>query len=180
MANGVMDDATQIFCAEIAKGRTQVEAYRAAHPKSKANRNTMDRQAATLLRKAVVKARIVELTEKGTAKAVEAVSISKQRVLAELMDTAIRAKQPVPVNNQKGEPTGNSEVAWAASTAAFIAVGKELGMFKEASQESDPLDGLTHEEVKAVKEMLEGFVSTRDDPRPVGKPAPKRKGRSTH
>lgn len=157
MALGKLTEAQLIFCTEIAKGKSQPEAYKAAYPKSRTSRALMDREAAKMLKKAAIRVRVEQLRAEGTAQAIKEVAVSRLDVLRELWDTAIRAKQPVPVNNQKGEFTGNYEVSWAAATAAAIAVGRDLGMFKETAQEADPLDGLTHAEVKQVKAILDDF-----------------------
>jgi len=180
MAAGVLTEAQEILCVEIAKGRTQYDAYRAAFPKTRANRNTIDREVAKLLKRSQIRTRIIELQAKGTEKAAAAVSVSKQDIMRELWENARIGKAAVPVLDREGAEIGVYNTNLSASNAALIALGKEIGMFKEAAQEADPLDGLTHEQVKQVKAILSDLVVGDDSGNAIAVPRGRRKKRATH
>jgi len=63
------------------------------------------------------------------AKAMEATQIDKERVMKELMDNAMIAKQAVSVLDKDGNETGVYNANISASNQALIALGKEIGMF---------------------------------------------------
>lgn len=180
MAAGMLTEAIEVLCVEIAKGRTQYEAYKTAYPKSRASRATIEREVRTITKRAKVKLRIAELQAKGTEKAAEAVSISKQTIMRELWENSQIGKAAVPVLDREGSETGQYNTNLSASNAALIALGKEIGMFKEAAQEADPLDGLTHEQVKQVKAILCDLVVGDDGGNAVAVPRGRRKKRATH
>jgi len=62
-------------------------------------------------------------------RAMETTQIDKERVMRELMDNAMIAKQAVPVLDKNGNETGVYNVNISASNQALIALGKEIGMF---------------------------------------------------
>ena len=63
------------------------------------------------------------------AKAMKEIQINKERIMRELMDNAMIAKQAVPVLDKDGNETGVYKVNISASNQALIALGKEIGMF---------------------------------------------------
>lgn len=182
MARDVITAPTQLFVELIAKGKTQYEAYREAYPQTKASRATIDREAASILRRPKVKQLLAELKEKVTEKMAERIAIDRQVIVDELWDNAQKAKAAVQVLDRKGNPTGEYIANFAASNAALVAIGKELGMFREAPQPDDPLKDLSYEQVKALRDALDAYdaaeaaAAAESSRKPVGR----RKGTTTH
>lgn len=83
-------------------------------------------------------------------RAMEAAQIDKERVMRELMDNAMVAKQAVPVLDKNGNETGIYNVNIPASNQALIALGKEIGMFhnKPAEAPRSKYANMSDEELK--------------------------------
>lgn len=185
----------RLYATERVKGATMVAAFRKAWPHLKSNDDTVNRrckrmeqepQMARLLHKlrqdatAATAQALVEQVEKPIAEAAQAIAMSKQLITAELWDNAQKAKAAVAVLDKKGVPTGEYIANFAASNAALIAIGKDLGMFRETPEKADPLADLTHEQVKELRDALDAFDAA-EAAAGVARPArPKRKGRTTH
>jgi hypothetical protein len=177
-----MKPAHVVYATERAKGTKQADAYRKAFPKARGNDMTLVKESKRLEQRADVRLMIREITEKANAKAaeeaVETVSLSKELVLQELWENSQIGKAAVPVLDRKGEPTGEYTANLNASNAALIAIGKELGMFKDGAPKEDPLDSLTDEQVRALKAALDEIDAS--ESAGTARPSAKRKSRTTH
>jgi hypothetical protein len=106
----------------VAAGRSAADAYSAAGYAIKTAYTCGPR----LLKTPAVAARVTELKEAVTHAAIANAGVSREFVLMELRDNALRAKQ-----NQQ----------WAASTRALELLGKELGMFVSHVEQELQWDG---------------------------------------
>jgi phage terminase small subunit len=70
-----------------------------------------------------------QIRTKAVVVAEQKVGITKERVLEELWDNAMKAKAAVPVRDREGNETGEFVATWSASNQALQLVGKEMGMF---------------------------------------------------
>ena len=168
-----MTQAHHRYALERAKGNPQLKAFRNAWPNLTSNDQTAERrckrmekepQMARLLHKlrqdatAVTAQALVEQVEAPIAAAAKEIALSKQVITQELWDIAQIGKGIVPVLDKKGQPTG-AFVAMNlnAANTALIAIGKDLGMFRENVEKDDPLADLTHEQVKELRNALDAF-----------------------
>lgn len=105
-----------------------------------------------LLKNAEIADRIAQLRkaveEPARERAIEKAAVSKAWVLSELMENVSMAKQAVPVLNKKGEPTGEYQQNLSAANRALELLGKELGMFKDQLEVTDPRQRMTDDELR--------------------------------
>lgn len=149
------------YAQELAKGKSQADAYLAAGYNG--DRTTACRLAA----KANIKNRVAELLEtreqihaQATTRAVEKVGLTKEWVIARLVENAQRALKAVPVTTSEGEEKGEYQYNGNVANRALELLGKELGMFidrKEIGQPGDfarmsdeELDGALAEQARAL------------------------------
>ena len=64
-----------------------------------------------------------------TAKAIERVSLTKEWILARLVENAERAMQAVPVLDREGNETGEYTYQGNVANRSLVLLGKEIGMF---------------------------------------------------
>lgn len=159
------------FAQEVAKGISGAEAYRSAG--YSANANAAAVAATRLLKDPNVRARVNELLAErekthaqASAKAVERVALTKEWVLAKLIENAERALQSRPVRLPSGdEVPGEYKYEGSVANRALELLGKELGMFIDRKEQGAPgefasLD--TAEDIKrAIAERL-GLVGSGD------------------
>lgn len=175
-----MEEFARLF---VATGNASA-AYRQAYG-SRGNARTCACQANKLLKRADVRTKVAELRAAVDDKATDAVAhavveaaITKSDVLRELWDNAMKSKQALPVLDKEGRPVGKFTLDIAASNGALIAIGKMLGMFRDAPPTPyDPLDGFSHEDLKAYKALLEESLKADDEASVAGAPAARRKMR---
>lgn len=149
--------AQRLFAIERAKGKSLVQAYRIAYPRARGTDQTVQVDAWRVEQRSSVVLLIMKIQEEATAKAVNSVAITKEQIIAELWQNSQIAKAAVPVLDAKGKPTGVYNANITASNNALIAIGKDLGMFRENPEKPDPLADLTHEQVKELKDALDAF-----------------------
>jgi phage terminase small subunit len=124
----------ELFAQEVARGTPGTRAYLAAG--YKANAHSARVNASKLLATTSIRERVDEILcerssthERGVAKAIERVALSKEWVLARLIENAERALQRVPVLDSRGQPTGEYRYDGAVANRALELLGKEQGMF---------------------------------------------------
>lgn len=118
------------FAQELAKGKSQAEAYVTAGFKpNRHNAATLARQQHILDRVEFLLAEREEIHAQSTAKAVERVSLTKEWVLTKLVENAERALQAKQATNSEGEPVGDFKYEGSVANRALELLGKELGMF---------------------------------------------------
>jgi len=111
-----------------------------------------------LLRNADVCSRIAELRaakEQAHAQAVskvfEKAALTKEWVIAQLMDNVAIAKAAEPVLDAEGNPTGEYKANIAAANGALKLLGLELGMFVERREvRTGPLSAATDDELDQI------------------------------
>lgn len=94
--------------------------------------------AYALMKREDVKARIAEIREVAVQMALDKVVITKEWVLAELVDNVLIAKTAVPVRDKKGKETGVYQIDLGAANRGLELIGKELGMFVEKREVTLP------------------------------------------
>lgn len=155
------------YCVERAKGETQEAAYRAAYPKSKGKPETLRKEAKKLDRQLKVRQRIAALMDVANEAAIKELTVGKIDVMRELWDNAMKAKAAMPVMDREGNETGEWTAMFQASNKALELVGKEIGMFREQPEtERDPLEDLTHDQIKALVKLANELVKVQPDERP--------------
>ena len=162
----------EIFAQELAKGKTADQAYvDAGYRQNSGN-------AVTLKGKQSISNRVRELLEardrmhaQSTAKAVERASLTKEWIIAGLMENAERALQAVQAKNANGDPVGDFKYEGSVANRAFELLGKELGMFIDRKETGAPGEfaELDSEGIRrAIAERL-GMVGSGDEaPRMAG------------
>jgi phage terminase small subunit len=123
------------FAQELAKGTSASEAYVLAG--YRANRGN----AATLKQDQNILARVTELLEEreeihsqATAEAVERAGLTKEWVIARLMENVQRASQAQPVM-AGGVQTGEYRYEGSVVNRGLELLGKELGMFVDRTED---------------------------------------------
>lgn len=122
----------ELFAQGLADGKTAEEAHRLAGYKA-------SRSGASQLKQNLnISNRVPELLAErerihgqSTAKAIERVSLTKEWILAKLIDNAERALQAQQVTDAEGKPTGEYRYQGAVANRALELLGKHLGMFVE-------------------------------------------------
>lgn len=144
------------FASGLADGLSQEKAYVAAGFSANGARGA----ASTLLKQNlyILKRRDEILHEREkiqavtTAQAMETLKLSKEDVMSELLDNAMKAKAAKPVLDKKGNPTGFFVANWAASNQALIALGKEIGMFGD--KKDAPSTELEHKTIEELEQIV--------------------------
>lgn len=131
------------FAQELAKGKSQVEAYETAGFKNgQKNAHRLGSDEGILRRVAEIQSERAEMDREATKQATEALAIDKQWVMARLIDNAT---------------TAASLEDFGPSNKALELLGKELGMFidrKSIDVKNDPRV-LTDAELLAIAAALE-------------------------
>lgn len=108
-----------------------------------------------LLKDSKINVRITELRVMVGAKVTEKLGIDKAWVMNQLVEVVQMGKAVEPVRDAKGNPTGEYKQNLAAANKALELIGKEFAMFVDRKEiRTGPLDGLDHEELKALNEAL--------------------------
>lgn len=132
------------FSQEIASGKGPSEAYGIAGFASKSAKGTSV-NASRLLAQTSVQNRVNELLEErelvhsqATAKAIEKVSLTKEWILAKLVENAERAMQAKAVLDEEGGSIGEYQYQGSVANRALELLGKELGMFVDRKEIGKP------------------------------------------
>jgi hypothetical protein len=170
----------QAYCLARAAGMTQLAAYRASRPHSKATDSTACTEARRIERRPRVRQRIAELKVPVRAEVVERIQSTvaseataavtglaerirgtKEWVIDELVENVKMAKAAVPVLDRQGRPTGEYRVNIAAANRALHLLGLELGMFRggDSNNENDPLAGMSPEQLRKLKVLVDAFIA---------------------
>ena len=163
LKKSVRDNLTpkdEVYCRLRVEGMAVAESYkRAFKPKSK-NSNTIRSAASRIEHKPAVIRRIASLEARIGDKVAERVAtdiaLTRNAIINELWDNAMRAKAAVPVFDREGKPTGEYQTNLSASNRAFELLGKEIGMFKEGGNERDPLEALSYEQAQRLIDLITG------------------------
>ncbi|MEO6825215.1 MAG: hypothetical protein ABI167_10955, partial [Nitrosospira sp.] len=77
---------------------------------------------------------------------------SKEDVMRELWDNAMKAKAAIPVLDRHGKETGLFNANFAASNQALQLLGKELGMFAEKKEA--PPEELANKSIEELHQIV--------------------------
>jgi phage terminase small subunit len=130
------------FAQELAKGKSQSEAYELAGWKGgQKNAHRLGKDEGILRRVAELLAERDETARKATEKAVERLAIDRGWVIGKLVENVERAMQAVPVTRKEnGDEVCTGEYRYEGSVAnrALELLGKELGMFIDRKEQGAP------------------------------------------
>ena len=138
------------FAQELAKGTSASEAYEiAGYKPNRHNAAALAREQHILARTAELLAEREQIHAQSTAEAIQRVSLTKEWVIATLIDNVQRAMQAEPVTDREGEPTGEYTYQGTVANRSLELLGKELGMFvdRKVVQKIDPLDDITDPDI---------------------------------
>ena len=145
----------ELFAQALADGKTAEEAHRLAG--YKASRSG----ASQLKQKLNVSSRVSELLKErekihaqSTARAIERVSLTKEWILAKLIDHAERALQAVPVTDREGNELGEFQYQGNVANRALELLGKHLGLFIDVHEVSGPNKGPIQTQAVSAREKL--------------------------
>lgn len=115
------------FCQCIVSGMNQSDAYRASFKVRDGTKpECVTVQASTLMAGLSITLRVAELRKP----VVEAIQLTREWVLKELIENVRMAKSAIPVRTADGE-TGDYKQELPSANKALELLGKELGMFVE-------------------------------------------------
>ena len=175
LKKSVRDNLTpkdEVYCRLRVEGMAVAESYkRAFKPKSK-NSNTIRSAASRIEHKPAVIRRIASLEARIGDKVAERVAtdiaLTRNAIINELWNNAMRAKAAVPVLDREGKTIGEYQTNISASNQALIALGKEIGMFKEGGNERDPLEALSYEQAQRLIDLITGKANEPGPGGPIG------------
>lgn len=144
---GVLPKAKhELYAQERAKGKSQEEAHKlAGYSGSRAAASMLEQKFNIAERIAEIIAEREQIYSQATAEAVERVSLTKEWILATLMDNVQRAMQAQEVTDREGRGTGEYVYQGNVANRALELLGKELGMFidRKIVQNVDELDDIS-------------------------------------
>lgn len=131
------------FCQLVSNGESAPRAYVLAGY----SENGAEQGSSRLLKNVEVCSRVAHLRkfkEKAHAdavvKAVEASGLTKEWIIAQLMDNVAMAKAAEPVLDNEGNPIGEYKTNLAAANKSLELLGKEIGMFIDRKEVGQPGD----------------------------------------
>jgi hypothetical protein len=113
-----------------------------------------------------------------TADAALELGLDRRYVLQTLKTVVDRSLQAEPVRDEDGNPTGEWRFDGKAATTAAVAIGKELGMFREAPAAAAPPTNVNvtinnvDVRVTQVRQEIEGLLAY--EPPQIAADAPRR------
>lgn len=120
------------FAQELAKGVSAAEAYeKAGFKPNRHNAAALARQQHILDRLNFLLAERERMHGQATAKAIDKLALTKEWIVATLMDNVQRAMQAKAPMNENGEPIGEYAYQGSVANKALELLGRELGMFIE-------------------------------------------------
>jgi len=159
----------------LASGMSQMAAYVEAGYSAGGAKPNASRMAGREDIKARVEGILLEkegIDGKATQKAVEALAITRQDVLRELWDNAMRGKAAVPVLDHKGKESGEYRADLSASNKALELFGKEAHrMFVERRETGKPgeFENLSDAELDAEIKACRAIMDASDAAKATGK-----------
>lgn len=151
----------ELFAQELANGTTAEKAYEAAGYRANRGNATKLKQNESILRRVP---ELLALREKmhgqSTAKAIEKVALTKEWVLAKLIDNVQRASQAVPVLDAEGKETGEYRYQGAVANRALELLGKHLGMFVELHELSGKDGGPIQTQEVSPRDKLANLIDS--------------------
>jgi len=162
----------EVYCQLRAGGTAPREAYAVAFKPKSTNSQTLKSATSRIENKPAVVRRIAALEAGISDKVVDRVAtkiiLTREWVIEQLRDNAMKAKAAVPVLDRDGRTPGIYQTNLSASNQALIALGKEIGMFKEGGNERDPLEALSYEQAQQLIDLITGKANEPLPGDPVG------------
>jgi phage terminase small subunit len=140
------------FAQEVANGQSATAAYElAGYKPSSGNASLLARQQRISKRVGEILAQREKAHTDATEKAVERLALTKEWVLARLMENVERAMQRVAVVGPDGSPTGEYRYDGSVANKALELLGKTRGMFIERHEHGQPgdFDSMSADELRA-------------------------------
>lgn len=127
------------FAQELASGKSLLEAHAAAgYSPNRGNAATLKQTQSILDRINEILSEREQIHAQSTAKAIERVSLTKEWVIARLVENAERALQARQAMGPDGEPVGDFKYDGMVANRALELLGKELGMFIDRKEIGAP------------------------------------------
>lgn len=141
--------------AYVAAGYSKSTARTAVNGMLKRNTLILDRKDEILNDRREAYSRVnPALIPVATHAALATLQITKERILSELWDNAMKAKQAVPVLDKKGNPTGMFTANFTASNQALQLIGKEFDMFTDRKRDEAPTEKVVYDVEKMDTDAL--------------------------
>lgn len=134
------------FARGLAGGKSQYDAHAyAGYKPHRGNASLLAQDKNIVARVAEILSERENIHAQSTAKAIERVSLTKEWIIAKLIDNAERALQAQQATNDEGEPIGDFKYEGSVANRALELLGKELGMFidRKMVQNVDEFDDIT-------------------------------------
>lgn len=142
------------FAQELAAGKSALQAYElAGYKNGQKNAHRLGSDEGILGRVAEILAGREQMHAQSTAKAIERVSLTKEWVIARLVENAERALQARQALDADGQPAGDFKYDGTVANRALELLGKELGMFIERREVGAPGEFDTLDEMALLDEV---------------------------
>jgi phage terminase small subunit len=138
------------FAQELAAGKSAAEAHGiAGYKPNRGNASHLQSNQSIQKRVAELLQERENIHNQATAKAVEATALTKEWVIAKLIENANRAMQAEAHRDGNGKPIGEYSYNGAVANRALELLGKELGMFIDRKEVGSPgeFERMTDEEL---------------------------------
>lgn len=165
----------ELFAQGLAAGLSQAMAYgQAGYKAHTGNASKLAQDKSIVARISQLLAEREQLHGQSTARAIERVSLTKEWVLAKLIDNVQRASQAVPVMDAEGKETGEYRYQGAVANRALELLGKHLGMFVElhelSGKDGGPIQTQELSPRDRLLDVLDGLAAKRRAGEDTGKP----------
>lgn len=149
------------FAQGLADGMPATEAYeKAGYKNGQKHASRLGKDGGILGRVSELLAERERINAQSTAKAIQKVALTKEWVLAGLINNYQRASQAVPVLDDEGKPTGEYRYQGAVANRALELLGKHLGMFVELHELSGPDKGPIQTQEVSPRETLADRIAS--------------------
>jgi phage terminase small subunit len=134
------------FAQEFANGVSATEAYeRAGFARNRVSAHRLKQKPNIGERVSELLKQREHINAQATAKAIEKTALTKEWVIARLIENANRAMQNVPVLDRNGRPTGEYRYEGQVANKALELLGKEIGMFVDRTADVSALYAISDE-----------------------------------
>ena len=136
MSSEVLTAKQEQFCRLIASGKSRFDSYREAYDIGEfTKRSSIDEMAYALVANNIkITSRIEELKQGITDKLLDKVVLTREYVLEQLHQNALKASQAIPVTDRSGNETGEFTYYPNAVNRSYELIGKELDMFRDKTE----------------------------------------------
>ena len=110
------------------------EAYRRSYSYKNMKESTLNRNAKALMDNNKISARIEEIKEEIRKPAIQKFQLTKEWIIAQLVENVSISKAAEPVVSANGETSGEYKTNIPAANKALELLGKEIGMFVDKKE----------------------------------------------